>query len=82
MGWYRWIWPGKGPFSHLPPWLRPGWVLGRGWCRYYAPAWLDREEERRLLEDYSSALREEIERLRRELEEVEERLERLRETRG
>ncbi|MGQ9469774.1 MAG: hypothetical protein ACUVTD_08170 [Nitrososphaerales archaeon] len=18
-------WPGRGPFSHLPPWQRPGW---------------------------------------------------------
>ncbi len=25
-------WPGNGPFSHLPPWERPGWVYGRGYC--------------------------------------------------
>ena len=35
MGW-RWGWrgpfPGRGPFSYLPPWLRPGWVFGRGAC--------------------------------------------------
>ncbi|MGQ9723406.1 MAG: hypothetical protein ACUVXA_19040 [Candidatus Jordarchaeum sp.] len=45
MGW-GWIgrhggwagpWPGRGPFSHLPPWQRPGWLFGfgrgfgRGW---------------------------------------------------
>jgi len=29
-------WPGRGPFSHLPPWQRPGWKYGgrgygRGW---------------------------------------------------
>ena len=29
-------WPGRGPFSHLPPWERPGWRYGgrgygRGW---------------------------------------------------
>ena len=24
-------WPGNGPWSHLPPWERPGWKLfGRG----------------------------------------------------
>ncbi|MGQ9680494.1 MAG: DUF5320 domain-containing protein [Candidatus Bathyarchaeia archaeon] len=23
-------WPGAGPFSHLPPWQRPGWVYGYG----------------------------------------------------
>ncbi|RLE53843.1 MAG: hypothetical protein DRJ26_02840 [Candidatus Methanomethylicota archaeon] len=37
-GWGRgrrgWIgpWPGRGPFSHLPPWMRPGWLFGRGAC--------------------------------------------------
>jgi hypothetical protein len=25
-------WPGRGPFSYLPPWQRPGWLFGRGWC--------------------------------------------------
>jgi hypothetical protein len=25
-------WPGKGPFSNLPPWQRPGWLYGRGAC--------------------------------------------------
>jgi hypothetical protein len=25
-------WPGNGPFSHLPPWERPGWIYGRGYC--------------------------------------------------
>ena len=33
-GWFgrgRWFgpWPGRGPFSYLPPWQRPGWVYGR-----------------------------------------------------
>ncbi len=37
-GWGRgrrgWIgpWPGRGPFSFLPPWQRPGWLFGRGSC--------------------------------------------------
>ncbi len=34
-GWRRgWMgpWPGRGPFSYLPPWQRPGWVFGRGAC--------------------------------------------------
>jgi len=26
-------WPGRGPFSHLPPWERPGWLFGRGACQ-------------------------------------------------
>jgi len=25
-------WPGNGPFSHLPPWERPGWLYGPGSC--------------------------------------------------
>jgi len=34
-GWRGWgwsPWPGRGPFSYLPPWLRPGWLFGRGAC--------------------------------------------------
>jgi len=23
-------WPGRGPFSDLPPWQRPGWMFGFG----------------------------------------------------
>jgi hypothetical protein len=30
-GWVG-LWPGRGPFSHLPPWQRPGWLYGRGAC--------------------------------------------------
>lgn len=36
MGWRRrdrsGPWSGRGPFSHLPPWQRPGWLYGRGAC--------------------------------------------------
>jgi len=32
-------WPGRGPFSHLPPWQRPGWLYGRGACWWlYGPS--------------------------------------------
>jgi len=31
----RGSWPGNGPFRHLPPWERPGWIYGRGSCWYY-----------------------------------------------
>jgi|YelNatPaOPRAMG01_1025707.scaffolds.fasta_scaffold43218_2 hypothetical protein len=30
MSWF--IWPGRGPFRYLPPWMRPGWLYGRGAC--------------------------------------------------
>ncbi len=26
------MWPGNGPFRHLPPWERPGWLYGPGSC--------------------------------------------------
>jgi len=40
MAWFGWggrggwwgPWPGRGPFSYLPPWQRPGWLFGRGAC--------------------------------------------------
>lgn len=28
------VWPGRGPFSYLPPWQRPGWLFGRGFWRW------------------------------------------------
>ena len=28
----RGAYPGNGPFAHLPPWERPGWLYGRGSC--------------------------------------------------
>mgnify|MGYP001772692311 CR=1 FL=1 len=35
MGWWNRFWrgpyPGNGPWSHLPPWQRPGWIFGGGW---------------------------------------------------
>ncbi len=37
-------WPGRGPFSYLPPWQRPGWLFcrGRGWCwQFLAPYMFD-----------------------------------------
>ena len=44
-GWgfgYPWggRWPGRGPFSYLPPWQRPGWLFGRGACWWlFGPYW-------------------------------------------
>jgi len=41
-GWFG-PWPGRGPFSHLPPWERPGWLFGRGacWRLFGSPAWYE-----------------------------------------
>ncbi|HID60478.1 MAG TPA: hypothetical protein EYP46_01285 [Hadesarchaea archaeon] len=41
-GWGRgWFgpWPGRGPFSYLPPWQRPGWWFGRGACWWLFGPW-------------------------------------------
>ncbi|MGQ9788076.1 MAG: hypothetical protein ACUVQM_01990 [Candidatus Hadarchaeaceae archaeon] len=28
-------WPGRGPFSFLPPWERPGWLYGPWACWWF-----------------------------------------------
>ena len=40
-------WPGRGPFSYLPPWQRPGWLFGFGrgfgwrlWAYPYYNPWV------------------------------------------
>ena len=57
------IWPGRGPWRHLPPWLRPGWVLGRGWCPLWLTGTVPRlsiRYERELLEEYKRILEEQL----------------------
>ncbi|MEM1608732.1 MAG: hypothetical protein QXG81_05640 [Ignisphaera sp.] len=45
MGWWNRLWrgpyPGNGPWSHLPPWQRPGWLFGGGgyWLQYLDKYW-------------------------------------------
>jgi len=75
-GW-RGPWPGHGPFSHLPPWERPGWALG-GWAPYWPGyAYYDPGSERRALEAYRlyledlrSWVEEEIKRVDKRLSEL------------
>ena len=67
-GWFG-FWPGRGPFSHLPPWERPGWWFGRWACwrhwyptapfPYKAPSPTPKEELE-ALEAYKSELEEEL----------------------
>ncbi len=41
-GWWG-PWPGRGPFSYLPPWMRPGWLFGRGACWWlFGAPWMFR----------------------------------------
>ncbi|MBN2229805.1 MAG: hypothetical protein JW779_09455 [Candidatus Thorarchaeota archaeon] len=80
-------WPGNGPFSHLPPWERPGWVLGRGACWYglyttpsqgsVTPANLQGEyqllrSQKELLETQLKSLQERLAHIERKLSELDE----------
>lgn len=79
-------WPGFGPFSHLPPWERPGWYF-RGACwrylylkagpRFRFPS-ISLKDEISALEEYKKELEEEKMAIEEELREVEKRLEELR----
>jgi len=80
MGWWKRYWwggpyPGKGPFSYLPPWERPGWVLHYG---YWAPAPVPSSTaEKTWLEYRKSIIENTIEALRSELSYIEKRLKEL-----
>ncbi|MEM2907849.1 MAG: DUF5320 domain-containing protein [Candidatus Hadarchaeales archaeon] len=72
-------WPGRGPFSYLPPWRRPGWLYGPGACwrlwwlcaRYPPlPAELVPAEELKALEEYAKELRQELEGVMARIEEL------------
>jgi len=71
-------WPGRGPFSHLPPWERPGWLHGQRacWWRYAQrptyPVEPSPTDETKALEAY-------IKDLKQELEGVEARIKQLKE---
>jgi len=59
-------WPGRGPFSHLPPWERPGRICGPEACWWlYAPRSYPAEpkpaEELEALQTYVKDLKQELE---------------------
>lgn len=74
-GWGRGPYPGNGPWSYLPPWERPGWKYGRGWCWWYlgsqapapyvAPPWIDKDTELKYLEDLKKQIEARIEELKK-----------------
>ena len=93
MGWrgrgWSGQWPGRGPFSYLPPWQRPGWLYGRGACwhlpfsylvdPYYAapvPA-MKPEDESRMLAEQRTLLEEQVKDLQEAMRRIEVRLEEL-----
>ncbi len=71
MPWWNWKkWPGWGPFSDLPPWERPGWKYGRGWCWLYWKDYLE-SNEKKMLEEEKKYLEERIKELEEKLKKLE-----------
>ncbi len=77
MGWWRWRdgpWPGHGPFAWLPPWERPGWIMGwRPWAPWYY-GYYDKESELRTLEAYRLYLEDLRSALEQEIKRADERI--------
>lgn len=73
-------WPGNGPFSHLPPWERPGWLYGPGSCwtlGYRTTVPVDTTplpQDATLLRQQKEILESQLESLRQSLERIESRL--------
>jgi hypothetical protein len=84
MGWRGrgWIgpWPGRSPFSNLPPWQRPGWLYGRGACWYlYGPYQaavppIKAEDEAALLAEQKTMIEEQLKAMQETLKKIQERL--------
>lgn len=75
--------PGRGPFSHLPPWQRPGWLYGRGACYYLygapytPPTNIQPEEETAVLTQQKAQIETQLQAMQEGLKKIQERLEEL-----
>lgn len=76
-------WPGRGPFSNLPPWQRPGWLYGRGACYYLysaptptMPA-LQPEDETALLTQQKDQLEAQLAAMQETLKKIQERIDQI-----
>jgi hypothetical protein len=72
-------WPGRGPYSNLPPWERPGWLYGRGACWYmYGPYRAvpptNPEDEAAMLAEQKTAIEEQLKSMQETLKRIQERL--------
>jgi len=72
-------WPGRGPFSNLPPWERPGWLYGRGACWYlYGPQRtmppIEPKDEVALLTQQKTTLEEQLKTMQETLKKIQDRL--------
>lgn len=75
-GWYD-SWPGRGPFSDLPPWERPGWTYGRGACwRFlgspYIQDYPNEQEEKTYLETSKKELEKQLKNIEKRINELKE----------
>ncbi|MGD6850898.1 MAG: hypothetical protein ACQCN6_02425 [Candidatus Bathyarchaeia archaeon] len=76
-------WPGNGPFSHLPPWQRPGYLYGRGACYYLYGApntalpKLQPEDETALLTQQKTQLETQLNSMQETLKKIQDRLDEL-----
>ncbi|MBD3408147.1 MAG: hypothetical protein GF411_18645 [Candidatus Lokiarchaeota archaeon] len=81
-GYGRGRYPGNGPFSHLPPWERPGWIYGRGacwtmgyWNQDGTPIQAESidglKRQRDLLQTQLESMSEELERIEKRMKELE-----------
>ncbi len=71
--------PGRGPFSNLPPWQRPGWVYGRGACwqlydPYYQITPVKPEDEITLLNQQKEAIENQLKLAQETLQKIEQRI--------
>jgi len=82
-GWRgRGNWPGAGPYNHLPPWQRPGWLYGKGTCwQLYGPyspypvtPAIKPENEAALLAEQKAFIEEQQKTLQETLKKIQERL--------
>ena len=77
----RWhnLWPGRGPYAHLPPWRRPGWLHRRSTCWWrqglYQP--MNPEEEITLLIEQKKLIEEQQKTMHEVLQKTQERIDQL-----
>ncbi|MEM1635816.1 MAG: hypothetical protein QXP68_05375 [Thermosphaera sp.] len=86
MGWrnhypYSTVWSGFGPWSWIPPQLRPGHRHGGGWCRLRYPELLrypnsvfERELELKYLESLKNSLTEYLKFIDKRIDEIRSRM--------
>ena len=81
--------PGRGPFSHLPPWQRPGWLYGPGSCWWLygsrvspmdfppLPQNVTAEDEKKILSEQRNLFEEQIKVIQDNMQKIEDRLNQL-----